>query len=82
MLTVQMVDEWKFLLLNVGEWRAGSTAWMDRCNAPNVSLPVDAQPSALVPLHLTLLLWPEGSAAPQQRPRVILKSGSFKASCA
>jgi len=70
MLTVQMVDEWKFLLLNVGEWRG----WFDSMDGSlqrtkrQPSL-LTLQPSASgAPLHLTLLLWPEGSAAPQQTP--------------
>ena len=66
------VDEWEFLLRNVGEWRG----WFDSLDQslqrnkrqPSL-LTLKPSPSG-VPLNLTLLLWPEGagSSSPHQPP--------------
>ena len=66
------VDEWEFLLRNVGEWRG----WFDSLDQslqrnkrqPSL-LTLEPAPSG-VPLNLTLLLWPEGagSSSPHQPP--------------
>ena len=66
------VDEWELLQRNVGEWRG----WFDsldrtlqRTKRQLSLLTLQPGPSG-VPLHLTLLLWPEGAASssPHQPP--------------
>ena len=65
-----MSSQWDDLLRNVGEWRG----WFDsmdgslQCTKRQPSL-LTLEPSASgVPLHLTLLLWPECSGSPLQTP--------------
>ena len=66
------VDQWELLQRNVGEWRG----WFDsldrslqRTKRQPSLLTLQPAPSG-VPLHLTLLLWPdvEGSNSPHQPP--------------
>ena len=66
-----MSSQWDGLLRNVGEWRG----WFDSMDGllqltkrqPSL---LTLEPSASgVPLHLTLLLWPEGSGSPLQTPQ-------------
>ena len=66
------VNEWEFLLRNVGEWRG----WFDsldrslqRTKRQPSLLTLETAPSG-IPLHLTLLLWPEveGARSPHQMP--------------
>ncbi len=66
------VGEWELLQRNVGEWRG----WFDSMDGSLQR--IKSQPSLLmlepapsgVPLHLTLLLWPEGEglSSPHQTP--------------
>ena len=65
-----MSSQWDGLLRNVGEWRG----WFDSMDGSlqrtkrQPSL-LKLEPSASgVPLHLTLLLWPEGKGSPHQMP--------------
>ena len=65
-----MSSQWDGLLRNVGAWRG----WFDSMDGSMQR--TKRQPSLLtlepaasgVPLHLTLLLWPEGSGSPHQTP--------------
>ena len=65
-----IVDEWELLLRNVGEWRGWFDS-MDRSLQRTKRQPslLTLEPAASgIALHLTLLLWPEGSGSLLQPP--------------